>query len=145
MTPSSLALVTLVLLSLFAGGLVLRGRRRPQSPPTDREESEENETGRVAIEDSIDLHFFAPRDIPSVVDEYLWEASKRGFTEVRLIHGIGKGVQRVRVQKVLQNHSVVASHQSDGLGSTLALLRSPAPRRPPAGSRNAVSRRRARR
>ncbi len=143
MTP--LAVLTLVLLSLLGAGFVLRGRRRPGSLPTDGEEGSEEESGRSSIEDSIDLHFFAPRDIPSVVDEYLWEASTRGFTEVRLIHGIGKGVQRVRVQKILQKHPVVASYQSDGLGSTLASLRSPAPRRPPAGSRNASSQRRARR
>src|SRR5439155_5164063 len=42
---------------------------------------------RVPIEDALDLHAFAPRDIPSVVSEYLEAAHARGFTEVRLIHG----------------------------------------------------------
>jgi Smr domain len=44
----------------------------------------------LPIEDALDLHAFAPRDIPSVVEEYLGEAARRGFTEVRLIHGRGR-------------------------------------------------------
>jgi len=38
----------------------------------------------VPIEDWLDLHSFAPRDVPSVVDEYLIEARARGFTEEKL-------------------------------------------------------------
>ena len=49
---------------------------------------------RVPIEDAIDLHSFAPRDVVSVVDEYLQAARDAGFQQVRLIHGRGKGVQR---------------------------------------------------
>jgi DNA-nicking Smr family endonuclease len=48
----------------------------------------------VPIEREIDLHCFAPRDIPSVVDEYITAAAERGLTEVRLVHGRGRGVQR---------------------------------------------------
>ena len=39
-----------------------------------------------------------PRDIPSVVEEYIRAAHERGLREVRLIHGRGKGVQRGIVQ-----------------------------------------------
>ncbi len=77
----------------------------------------------VPIEEQIDLHHFAPRDIASVVDEYLREARARGFHEVRIIHGRGKGVQRQRVQKQLARHPFVESYRSDGTGSTLATLR----------------------
>lgn len=77
----------------------------------------------VEIEESIDLHFFAPRDVPSVVDEYLRAAARRGYREVRVIHGKGKGIQRARVQKILGRHEVVESFRSDGTGSTLARLR----------------------
>jgi dsDNA-specific endonuclease/ATPase MutS2 len=84
----------------------------------------------VPIEASIDLHHFAPRDIPSVVDEYLREAAEKGLTEVRVIHGRGKGVQRQRVQKQLSRHPLVIEFRSDGLGSTLATLRPPRRKRP---------------
>lgn len=63
----------------------------------------------MPIEDSIDLHTFAPRDVPSVVEEYLIEAQAKGFEEVRVIHGRGKGVQRAVVRGVLASHPSVAS------------------------------------
>lgn len=75
------------------------------------------------IDDAIDLHHFAPQDIPSVVDEYLREAAAKGLREVRIIHGRGKGVQRARVQKLLSRHDLVQSFRSDGTGSTLAVVR----------------------
>jgi DNA-nicking Smr family endonuclease len=82
---------------------------------------------RVPIEDSLDLHSFQPRDIPSVVDEYLQAAHARGFTEVRLIHGRGIGVQRRIVQSLLANHPLVAAfadapEDRGGRGATVVRL-----------------------
>ncbi len=80
---------------------------------------------RVPIEDSIDLHAFRPRDIPSVVEEYLHAAHEAGFTEVRLIHGRGRGVQRGIVQSVLDLHPLVDSFwdaPEAHLGATVARL-----------------------
>ena len=83
---------------------------------------------RVPIEDSLDLHSFQPRDVPSVVDEYLYEAWARGFTEVRLIHGRGIGVQRGIVQSLLARHPLVeafadAPEDRGGRGATIVRLR----------------------
>lgn len=82
----------------------------------------------LEIEDSIDLHGFQPRDIPSVAEEYLWEASAAGFVEVRLIHGRGKGVQRARVRSVLEAHPAVVDYRDapatrGGWGATVVRLR----------------------
>jgi DNA-nicking Smr family endonuclease len=66
-----------------------------------------DEPVRVPIEDSIDLHPFAPRDVVSVVDEYLRAAQEAGFTIVRVIHGRGKGVQRAAVHRLLAQHPQV--------------------------------------
>jgi DNA-nicking Smr family endonuclease len=84
---------------------------------------------RVPIEDSLDLHSFQPRDIPSVVDEYLQAAHARGFSEVRLIHGRGIGVQRRIVQSLLAGHPLVAAFADapearGGRGATLVRFRS---------------------
>jgi DNA-nicking Smr family endonuclease len=82
-------------------------------------------TTRLPIEDSIDLHTFAPRDIPSVVDEYVRAAHEAGLREVRLIHGRGKGVQRGIVQNVLEHHPLVAEFWDAAethLGATVARL-----------------------
>jgi DNA-nicking Smr family endonuclease len=68
---------------------------------------EEPEPVNLPIEDALDLHAFAPRDVRPVVDEYLKEAAARGFREVRLIHGRGIGVQRASVQALLAAHPLV--------------------------------------
>jgi DNA-nicking Smr family endonuclease len=87
-----------------------------------------DEPAQIAIEDSIDLHGFQPRDIPSVVDSYLEAAFERGFHELRLIHGRGIGFQRMRVRQVLEQHPLVerfadAPPQRGGWGATLVWLR----------------------
>ena len=81
---------------------------------------------KLRIEDSIDLHTFAPRDIKSVVDEYVNEAHRAGFREVRLIHGRGKGVQRGIVQAALEKHPLVECFDDapeTHLGATIAVLK----------------------
>ena len=101
-------------------------------PPVDPaiDPSEGDAPAAVPIEDSIDLHGFQPRDIPSVVESYLEAASERGFREVRLIHGRGVGFQRQRVREVLERHPLVehfsdAPAQRGGWGATVAYLRPP--------------------
>ncbi len=89
---------------------------------------DEPEPVLLPIEDSLDLHTFAPRDVPSVVDEYLHQAAARGFGEVRLIHGKGKGVQRAVVQSLLAGHPLVrrffdAPGERGGWGATVVVLR----------------------
>ena len=80
---------------------------------------------RIPIEDSLDLHTFAPRDIPSVVTEYIRAAHDAGLREVRLIHGRGKGVQRGIVQNTLEHHPLVVEFwdaAESHLGATIARL-----------------------
>ncbi len=90
--------------------------------------SDADEPVRVPIEDSLDLHSFQPRDVRSVVEEYLAQAHARGFTEVRLIHGRGIGAQRAMVQSLLAGHPLVAAwadapEDRGGRGATLVRLR----------------------
>jgi hypothetical protein len=82
----------------------------------------------IPVEDRIDLHPFPPRDVPDVVDAYLEIAVEKGFTEVRLIHGRGIGVQRDRVQKLLARHPLVSGFHDapadrGGWGATVAYLK----------------------
>jgi DNA-nicking Smr family endonuclease len=82
-------------------------------------------THRVPIEDSLDLHTFAPRDIKSVVEEYVNAAHEAGLREVRLIHGRGKGIQRGIVQNALEKHPLVVRFwdaPESHLGATVAVL-----------------------
>ena len=81
---------------------------------------------RIPIEGELDLHAFQPRDIASVVEEYVNEAHAAGFREVRLVHGRGTGIQRGIVQQTLERHPLVQSFADDDrshLGATIAVLR----------------------
>ena len=80
------------------------------------------------IEDSIDLHAFQPREVASVVEEDLEECRHAGFSEVRLIHGKGVGVQRSILRSVLSKHPAVVSYhdapaEAGGWGATVVILK----------------------
>ena len=70
---------------------------------------DEEESVAIPIEDWIDLHTFSPRDIPVLIEEYLLECQKKGFREVRIIHGKGKGVQLNIVHSFLKKSPLVES------------------------------------
>ena len=83
---------------------------------------------RMPVEDSIDLHAFAPRDVVSVVEEYLEAAARERFREVRLIHGKGTGAQRASVRALLARHPLVESYadappEAGGWGATRVTLK----------------------
>ena len=85
----------------------------------------DSEPVELPIEREIDLHAFAPRDIPSVVCEYLDAAAAAGFDRVRVVHGRGRGVQRGIVQSALDRHPKVVEFWDDPdshLGATIARL-----------------------
>lgn len=83
---------------------------------------------RLPIEDALDLHAFAPRDVSDLVGEYIAECVRRGFREVRIIHGRGTGTQRTIVRSVLGSHPLVeafadAPPERGGWGATVVRLR----------------------
>ena len=80
---------------------------------------------KIPIDGTLDLHTFAPRDVASVVVEYVNAAHEAGLREVRLIHGRGKGVQRGIVQQTLENHPLVVEFwdaPESHLGASVARL-----------------------
>jgi dsDNA-specific endonuclease/ATPase MutS2 len=84
----------------------------------------------VPVEESIDLHAFTPRDVVSVVEEYLEAAARKRYGEVRLIHGKGTGAQRAAVRALLARHPLVESYadappEAGGWGATRVALKPP--------------------
>ena len=82
----------------------------------------------IPIEDWVDLHTFSPKEIPSLLEEYLLECQKKGFREVRIIHGKGKGVQMAIVHSFLKKSPLVESFKSatpeaGSWGATIATLK----------------------
>jgi DNA-nicking Smr family endonuclease len=82
---------------------------------------------RVPVEDSLDLHAFAPRDVAGVVEEYLRSAREAGLREVRVIHGRGTGAQRATVHAVIARlpwvvRAAEAPPDRGGWGATVVVL-----------------------
>lgn len=66
------------------------------------------------------------------MEDYLAEAHARGFREVRLIHGRGRGVQRSAVRSALERHPLVegfadAPPERGGWGATIVRLKAGPP------------------
>src|SRR5215467_2543471 len=82
----------------------------------------------IEITDVFDLHTIPPRDVKRVVEEYLVAAYERGYRVVRIIHGVGAGVQRRTVRNILARTPFVldwtdASPGAGGLGATIVRLK----------------------
>jgi DNA-nicking Smr family endonuclease len=95
----------------------------------DVDDTPEDERDAVEVEvgDELDLHAFAPADVPSLVEEYLAACRERGILEVRLVHGRGKGVQRAIVRALLLRLPGVlelreAPPERGGWGATIVKL-----------------------
>lgn len=91
-------------------------------------EDEEPEPVLIPITGELDLHPFSPRDIPSIVEEYVAACRERGIADLRLVHGKGKGVQRAVVRRVLASLPEVESFgdgdlTGGGWGATIVHLR----------------------
>lgn len=83
-----------------------------------------SEPVEIPIEHTLDLHAFLPNEIRDVAHEYLLEARRLGFTEVRLIHGRGIGMQRANVQRLLRTLDFVEHFRDDEhLGATIVTLK----------------------
>lgn len=85
---------------------------------------------RIPITDVLDLHTFAPRDLPDLIEDYLDECVRLGFRSVRIVHGKGSGVQKRRVQATLGCNRNVrafadAPPEAGGWGATMVELKEP--------------------
>jgi dsDNA-specific endonuclease/ATPase MutS2 len=108
----------MVLIQLQIGGIGRVESRMPGAP-------DDEDPVVVPIGSELDLHSFQPRDIPSVVEEYVREAAAAGLPRVRIVHGRGRGVQRGIVQAALERHPLVRTFWDDPdahLGATIAEL-----------------------
>jgi DNA-nicking Smr family endonuclease len=95
--------------------------------PEEPEDGAEPEAIAIPLTGELDLHAFAPADIPGVVADYVNACAERGLTTLRLAHGKGKGVQRAQVARVLRSLPAVSSFddappQAGGWGATIVRL-----------------------
>ena len=105
-----------------------RNREKQIDSSVSEMESPFNAPVEIPPQDSLDLHPFLPKDIPSVVEEYLRQCQLEKLTEVRLIHGKGIGVQREIVCSLLSKHPAVQSFhnapvEAGSWGATIVVLK----------------------
>jgi len=87
-----------------------------------------DEPVRIPITGELDLHTFRPREIASLLEEYLAECTRAGRREVRIVHGKGTGTLRETVHALLRRSPRVAAFRlgdehSGSWGATLVTLR----------------------
>jgi DNA-nicking Smr family endonuclease len=84
----------------------------------------------IPIDGVLDLHTFAPKELPGLLDDYFEACLDGGITDVRVIHGKGAGVLRNRVRSILRKHPLVESFSeapidAGGWGATVVKLKAP--------------------
>ena len=76
----------------------------------------------IPITGELDLHAFAPRDVASVVEEYLAACQERNILALRIVHGKRRGVQRAVVQRVTSAQVRVGDRVTGAIGHGLLVL-----------------------
>jgi len=82
----------------------------------------------IEIDGILDLHPFSPKDLKTLIPDYLEECRKKGIEEIKIIHGKGKGNIRRSVHALLDRNSLVLDyHQADlhsgSWGATLVRIK----------------------
>lgn len=89
----------------------------------------------TAIDGILDLHAFRPKEVPDLIREYLRSCRAAHVTEIRIIHGKGKGILRETVHTLLRREPMVRNfrlaNDRSGWGATLVDIYPPGVPLPP--------------
>jgi len=93
------------------------------------DEFESEEYIQIPIDGVLDLHMFSPKDLKSLIPDYIEECRSRNITELRIIHGKGVGNIRRSVHALLERNPAVksfrlADSEMGGWGATIVVLHS---------------------
>lgn len=88
----------------------------------------ESEPVEIPIDGVLDLHHFSPKDLRTLIPDYIEECIAIGILELRLIHGKGIGSIRRSVHSLLERdkrvkHFQLAGNEQGGWGATLVTLK----------------------
>ncbi|MEX0647607.1 MAG: Smr/MutS family protein [Balneolaceae bacterium] len=83
---------------------------------------------KIPINGVLDLHFFSPKDLSTLIDEYIHACIQENIYQVRFIHGKGIGNIRRSVHSLLERNPHVVNYQlagesGGGWGATIANLK----------------------
>jgi DNA-nicking Smr family endonuclease len=90
-------------------------------------EKDDQEYHHVPITGILDLHLFSPKDLSTLIDEYIDACLEKEIYQVRFIHGKGIGNIRRSVHALLERNPHVtgfqlANESGGGWGATIANL-----------------------
>lgn len=89
----------------------------------------ESAPGRaLPLDGVLDLHAFRPRDVGDLVPTWIDACAAQGLSELRIVHGKGRGEQRRHVHALLARHPAVVGYrlappERGGWGATLVTIR----------------------
>jgi DNA-nicking Smr family endonuclease len=87
----------------------------------------DEESIELPIDGVLDLHTFRPSEVKDLLPHYLDACREKNILQVRVVHGKGKGVLRVRVHAILKAYPHLSSYrlaggEAGGWGATLVTL-----------------------
>ncbi len=93
----------------------------------DEEDYSEQEEVILEINGELDLHPFSPKDLKTLIPDYIEECLACNINEIRFIHGKGIGNIRRSVHALLERNPHVSSFKladthSGGWGATIAKI-----------------------
>jgi DNA-nicking Smr family endonuclease len=71
----------------------------------------------IEIDGILDLHPFSPKDLKTLIPDYLEECRKKGILEIKIIHGKGVGNIRRSVHSLLARNTLVLDYRQAELHS----------------------------
>lgn len=88
----------------------------------------ENDQVDLVIDGTLDLHAFSPKDLKTLIPDYIDECRRAGIFEVRIIHGKGIGNIKRSVHALLDRNPHVSTYKLDdqksgNWGATVAILK----------------------
>lgn len=88
---------------------------------------DELEPVELPIDGILDLHHFNPKDLKTLIPDYIEACIEKEIFSIRIIHGKGKGVLRRTVHSLLDRNEHVLSYRladdRSSWGATLVELR----------------------
>lgn len=100
----------------------------PTNPKNSTNPTNPKDAVVVPIDGILDLHTFNPKELRSLIGDYLEACREKGIVNVRIIHGKGEGVLKARVQSLLTDNPLVerfgdAPAEAGGWGATSVQLK----------------------
>ena len=100
----------------------------PEEGHRERPAGEDDPLDGFVVTTELDLHGFFPEQVSPMLEDFLRNAHRKGYPEVKIIHGKGRSTMKRIVLEFLEAHPLVESHRdawdsASGWGATIVRVR----------------------